>query len=65
VDLIVWDDNKGSTEYRSDIAVSIPFYSWTDIKDIFKTSEDAYSDRDLKEDMLKRVERSNEIEVEK
>lgn len=65
IDFIVWDDNKGDTEYRSDIAVKIPFYSWMDIRDIFKISREAYPDRDLKEDMLKRVERSNEITVEK
>jgi hypothetical protein len=46
-------------------SLSLKKRGWTDIKDIFKTSEDAYPDRDLKEDMLKRVERSNEIEVEK
>jgi len=64
MDFIIWDDNKGDIEVRADVFVQIPFDRWEDIKDAFKKSNDAYPDRDLKDEMLKRVERSNEVTVE-
>ncbi len=64
-DLIVWDDNKGDTELKADLAVSIPFDTWSDIKETFRISKDKYEDKDLSESMLIPVERDHEIKVEK
>jgi hypothetical protein len=64
-DIIVWDDNKGDTEFQTDVSVNIAFDTLRDIKQAFKLSNKKYADRDLKKQMLIPVERDWEVKVEK
>jgi len=64
-DIILWDDNKGDTEIRGNISVRIPFDTLKDFKSAFKLADEKYVDRDLKKQMLVRVERDYEVKVEK
>ena len=64
-DFIVWDDNKGDPEVRVDSRVTIAFDTWGDIKDSFAWNDEADKDRDLKEEMLKPVERDHDVKVER
>lgn len=65
LDFILWDDNKGDTEFQIDCRITIPFDTWQDILDSFERSDEPYPDRDLKEEMLEPVERDYNIKVEK
>lgn len=65
INLVVWDDNKGDTEFRTDAYFSVKFDTLCDLFKTFQYSPKAYPKRDLKKYMLSRVERSYQIEVEK
>ena len=65
INLIIWDDNKGDTEFRTDAYFSIKFDTLSDFFTPFKTSSQTYPRRDLRKYMLSRVERNYQIEVEK
>jgi len=65
IDLYVWDDNKGETEFGGKLEAKIPFDKWSDIKNAFKFAKTPYAEKDLTEYTLIPVERNFDIVVEK
>ena len=66
INLETYDDNKGPREYRIDTRFSLAFDSLTpaSIISAFKLTEEPFSEVDLKEHTLDRVERNFNIQVE-
>jgi len=60
-----WDDNKGDTEFGGRVRFQVAFHSLLDLRDAFKRSEEAFPEKDLKEETLIPVERNFEITIEK
>jgi len=67
VDMYVWDDNKGETEYGIKFDTKIPFHGFSlkELCSLFKLAKEPYPEKDLKEYVLIPVERNFDIVVEK
>ncbi|MCM8792802.1 MAG: hypothetical protein NC826_06685, partial [Candidatus Omnitrophica bacterium] len=67
LNLKTFDDNKGEQEYISDVRFSLAFsdFSLKSILSAFNLSKEAYSETDLKEHTLDRVERNFKVVLEK
>jgi hypothetical protein len=67
VNLEVYDDNKGDTEYRVDGRINLAFNDFTlgSLLSAFKLAREPYPEVDLRERTLDRVERNFNIQVEK
>jgi len=65
LEFYTFDDNKGVQEYGGRIRMSLAFNSVSDILEGFKISEEAFPEKDLKEELLIPVERHHEIVVER
>lgn len=65
LEFYTWDDNKGEREYGGKLRFSLAFDRLLDIKEAFEFSDEAFSEKDLTEQMLIPVERSFDVTVEK
>ncbi len=61
----VFDDNKGDQEYGVEVRFKLFFDGLFDFSDSFKSSEVAFPQRDLRDEMLKPVKRNHDVVVEK
>jgi len=67
INLEAYDDNKGSLDTRLECRFRLAFsdFTFSDIMDNFKLSEDPFPGSDLTERTLDRVERNFEIQIER
>jgi hypothetical protein len=65
LEFFTWDDNKGDREFGGRLRFNVAFNTLGDIIHGFAFSGEAFSEKDLKKEMLIPVERHHEIIVEK